>query len=113
MEAAKSDAPEAPEAPASPPAPEAPAPQPTPEAAAPQPAEHAHHGPTTGRELAVASLGALGVVYGDIGTSPLYAIKECLAWDPAGKLSPHAVPPTFGNVAGVLSLMFWALVLVV
>jgi len=69
-----------------------------------------------GRELALASLGALGVVYGDIGTSPLYAIKECLAWHPKGAaagFSPHAVPPIEANVLGVLSLMFWALVLVI
>jgi KUP system potassium uptake protein len=65
------------------------------------------------RELALASLGALGVVYGDIGTSPLYAIKECLAWHPEGKFSPHAVPPIEANVLGVLSLMFWSLMLVV
>jgi KUP system potassium uptake protein len=103
MEAAKSEAPAAPDAPDAPAAP----------AAAPVPAEHAHHGPMGGRELALASLGALGVVYGDIGTSPLYAMKECLAWHPDGKFSPHAVPPTFENVAGVLSLMFWALVLVI
>jgi KUP system potassium uptake protein len=71
------------------------------------------HAAPRGRALALASLGALGVVYGDIGTSPLYAIKECLAWHPAGKFSPHAVEPTMANVLGVLSLMFWALVLVV
>jgi KUP system potassium uptake protein len=61
----------------------------------------------------LASLGALGVVYGDIGTSPLYAIKECLAWHPNGEFSPHAVAPTLANTLGVLSLMFWSLVLVV
>jgi len=66
-----------------------------------------------GRDLALGALGALGVVYGDIGTSPLYAIKECLAWDPQGKLSPHAVIPMLPNVLGVLSLVFWALVLVI
>jgi len=55
------------------------------------------------------ALAALGVVYGDIGTSPLYAVRECLAWPH----SPHAVPPTEGAVLGVLSLVFWALVLVV
>ncbi len=64
------------------------------------------------RQLALA-LGALGVVYGDIGTSPLYAVKECLAWHPDGKFSPHAVEPTAANVLGVLSLMFWALVAVI
>jgi KUP system potassium uptake protein len=59
-----------------------------------------------GRDLARLSLGALGVVYGDIGTSPLYAMKECFA-------SAHGVAPTLGNVLGVLSLVFWALTLVV
>jgi len=52
------------------------------------------------------SLGALGVVFGDIGTSPLYTMKECLAHLPAG------VDPATG-VLGVLSLIFWTLVLVV
>ncbi len=50
-------------------------------------------------------IGALGVVFGDIGTSPLYTMKECLA-----QISP--AERTVG-VLGVLSLMFWALVLVV
>lgn len=72
-----------------------------------------HHAPGSPRDLALASLGALGVVYGDIGTSPLYAMKECLAWHPEGKFSPHAVPPIEANVLGVLSLMFWSLMLVV
>jgi KUP system potassium uptake protein len=53
-------------------------------------------------------LAALGVVYGDIGTSPLYAIKECFS--PA---SPHHVETTPGNVLGVLSLVFWSLTMVV
>ncbi|MDX2089520.1 MAG: potassium transporter Kup [Kofleriaceae bacterium] len=72
------------------------------------------HVTLTGRRaLALTSLGALGVVYGDIGTSPLYAMKECLAFPS----SPHAIvstPETLaGNVLGVLSLMLWALFLVV
>jgi KUP system potassium uptake protein len=72
------------------------------------------HAPVSGRRaLLLASLGALGVVYGDIGTSPLYAMKECLAWHPDGTFSPHAVEPTFANTTGVLSLMFWSLMLVV
>ncbi len=50
------------------------------------------------------------MVYGDIGTSPLYAMSECLA-DP--KLKEHAVPPDPANVFGVVSLFFWALVLVI
>jgi KUP system potassium uptake protein len=77
-------------------------------------ADTAHHAARLGRKaLALGSLGALGVVYGDIGTSPLYAIKECLAWHPKGEFSPHAVEPTLANTLGVLSLMFWSLALVI
>lgn len=68
----------------------------------------AHHRDTdpTGRRLAILTLTALGVVYGDIGTSPLYALKECF--------SPHyGLVPTRENVFGVLSLIVWALTLVV
>src|SRR4051794_32241499 len=53
-----------------------------------------------------AALGALGVVFGDIGTSPLYTLHECMSPD-------HGVPPTAENVLGVLSLVFWSLTLVV
>src|SRR5688572_10040198 len=49
---------------------------------------------------------AIGVVYGDIGTSPLYTIRECF-------FGSHSVPPTFENVLGVLSLVFYSLVIVV
>lgn len=59
-----------------------------------------------GNYLFVLSLAALGVVYGDIGTSPLYAIRECFH-------GSHAVAPTPANILGVLSLIFWSLVLVV
>ncbi|MGE5666212.1 MAG: KUP/HAK/KT family potassium transporter, partial [Betaproteobacteria bacterium] len=52
------------------------------------------------------ALGALGVVYGDIGTSPLYAFKESLAGE-------HGIGVSPGNVLGVLSLIFWSLTLVV
>ena len=52
------------------------------------------------------SLGALGIVYGDIGTSPLYSLRECFH-------GAHGVPPTHANVLGVLSLVFWALIIVV
>jgi KUP system potassium uptake protein len=58
------------------------------------------------QRLRALSLGALGVVYGDIGTSPLYALRGCFA-------GPHAVDPTQANVLGVLSLIFWALILIV
>jgi KUP system potassium uptake protein len=49
---------------------------------------------------------ALGVVYGDIGTSPLYAMRECF-------FGTHSVPPTAENVLGVLSLIIYALLLVI
>jgi KUP system potassium uptake protein len=49
---------------------------------------------------------ALGVVYGDIGTSVLYAMRECF-------FGSHSVPPTHENVLGVLSLIIWSLLLVV
>src|SRR5665647_1367720 len=72
-----------------------------------------HHAPTGRRTVALVTLGALGFVYGDIGTSPLYAMKECLAFP----TSPHAIVSTaatlHANVLGVLSLIFWALVLVI
>ena len=51
------------------------------------------------------ALGALGVVFGDIGTSPLYTLRECLAALPPGEHA-HAV-------LGVLSLVFWSLILIV
>jgi KUP system potassium uptake protein len=66
-------------------------------------AGHAH-GQRPG--LLVVSLGALGVVYGDIGTSPLYAIRESFHGD-------YGIDPVRGNVLGVLSLVFWALLIVV
>ena len=53
-------------------------------------------------------LAALGVVYGDIGTSPLYAIRECFS--PEGL---HHVEPTPANVLGVLSIVFWSLTMVI
>jgi len=60
----------------------------------------------TGRYLTTLSLAALGVVYGDIGTSPLYAIRECFH-------GPHAIAPTAANIMGVLSLIFWSLIIVI
>jgi KUP system potassium uptake protein len=58
------------------------------------------------RYFLILSLGALGVVYGDIGTSPLYALRECFH---AG----HGVAATPANVLGVLSLIFWSLMIVI
>src|SRR5690606_32966057 len=51
-------------------------------------------------------LGSVGIVYGDIGTSPLYAIKEVFG-------GAHAIPPSAINILGILSLIFWALFLIV
>src|SRR6266853_147402 len=69
----------------------------------PNPTAKAH---PRGRYLARLSLLALGVVYGDIGTSPLYALREAFH-------GQHGIPVTQGNVLGVLSLIFWSLLLIV
>jgi KUP system potassium uptake protein len=63
------------------------------------------HAPRSPAALAALTLGALGVVYGDIGTSPLYALKEVF----------HAghVPATRENIVGVLSLIFWTMTIIV
>ncbi len=65
-----------------------------------------HAAPARGRELLALSLATLGVVYGDIGTSPLYAFKECFAPE-------YGLTPSVENVLGVLSLVFWSLNFVV
>jgi KUP system potassium uptake protein len=70
------------------------------------PAEAAGQGHLGRDSLAVTALAALGVVYGDIGTSPLYALKECFAPE-------YGLDPTPANVLGVLSLIFWSLNFVV
>jgi KUP system potassium uptake protein len=61
--------------------------------------------PPHAKTLALA-LGALGVVFGDIGTSPLYAIKECFH-------GLHGIALSERNILGVLSLVFWSLTMVV
>jgi KUP system potassium uptake protein len=66
---------------------------------------HAEERPT-GRRLAILSLTALGIVYGDIGTSPLYAFRE-------GFVGHHPYAVTQANIYGLLSLITWALILVV
>src|SRR3989441_362116 len=71
----------------------------------PTPSTGSHPNPR-GRYLARLSLLALGVVYGDIGTSPLYALREAFH-------GQHGIPVTQGNVLGVLSLIFWSLLLIV
>ena len=70
-------------------------------AAAPAPSEGAHGTPSN---ILALSLGSVGVVYGDIGTSPLYAFREAVA---------AAGPVTRDTVLGVLSLILWALIIVV
>ena len=55
--------------------------------------------------LAALTLGAIGVVYGDIGTSPLYTIKECF--------TGHSIPLITENIFGIMSLIFWSVLLVV
>jgi KUP system potassium uptake protein len=59
-----------------------------------------------GRRIYLLTLGALGVVYGDIGTSPLYAIRECFHGE-------YGVDVTPENVLGILSLVLWSLVIVI
>jgi KUP system potassium uptake protein len=74
---------------------------------APAPAAaHPHGRRPRGRYLATLSLAALGIVYGDIGTSPLYAVRESF-------LPEHGLPVTPLNILGVLSLIFWSLILVI
>jgi KUP system potassium uptake protein len=63
-----------------------------------------HHGPK--ESLPALMLGAIGVVFGDIGTSPLYAMKESF-------VGPHPLAADPVHILGVLSLVFWTLMLVV
>ena len=69
--------------------------------AAPARASHAMHPP-----IAALALGALGVVFGDIGTSPLYALKECFSPE-------HGIAPTPENVMGLLALITWSMAWVI
>jgi KUP system potassium uptake protein len=67
--------------------------------------------PATGSKLSFSAftalcVAALGVVYGDIGTSPLYALRECF-------VGSHGIPITPENVLGAVSLVFWFLVIIV
>ena len=65
--------------------------------------EHGGHG----QSLLTLAVGAVGVVFGDIGTSPLYAFRETFA-------SPHHPLPVDGaHILGVISLMFWSMMIVV
>jgi len=62
--------------------------------------------PVLKRRLGLLCLASLGIVYGDIGTSPLYALRECFYGE-------HSVPPSPANVLGVLSLIVWSLLLII
>jgi KUP system potassium uptake protein len=70
----------------------------------PDPSRASQHGPSA--SLAVLALGALGVVFGDIGTSPLYTLQ-------VGFADPHGAAPARDDVLGIVSLIVWALTLVV
>ena len=76
-----------------------------PATSAPEPAPpsggHAHHS-----SLVALALGAVGVVFGDIGTSPLYTLKETFN-------GAHGIVPSHDNVLGILSLVFWSLIVFV
>jgi KUP system potassium uptake protein len=67
---------------------------------------HGTQSEARGRYFYLMALSALGVVYGDIGTSPLYAIRESLG-------GHYGLAPVRGNVLGVLSLIFWSLIIVI
>jgi KUP system potassium uptake protein len=69
---------------------------------------HASHGPRDDgqRRFAGLAMGALGIVFGDIGTSPLYTLHECVHFDGAPSVTP-------ADVLGLLSLVFWSLTMVV
>ena len=66
-----------------------------------------HHGqPLTSRDSKGLIVAALGVVFGDIGTSPLYTLKECFG-------GSHPVLPSDENILGILSLVFWSILIVI
>lgn len=71
---------------------------------------HSHEGQSGHKpHLAVTTLAALGIVFGDIGTSPLYAFRECFSLEPGG----HGAPINPANLIGAASLIVWSLLLVV
>ena len=69
--------------------------------------QHSTNATLSGRQLAALTLGAIGIVYGDIGTSPLYTMREIFGG------GAHPVPITPDNVLGILSLLIWSLIVVV
>jgi KUP system potassium uptake protein len=76
------------------------------ETPAPSEAHTGHHEHPHPQAVLPLALAALGVVYGDIGTSPLYALRESFH-------GPHAIEPTQAHIYGVLSLVLWSLIIVI
>jgi KUP system potassium uptake protein len=81
---------------------------------------HGHGGPVTGKRLFGLTLGSLGVVYGDIGTSPIYAIREALGHGNHVLVTgsePHngheVIPFNPTVIFGALSIVFWALIIII
>ncbi|MBP1709930.1 MAG: potassium transporter [Deltaproteobacteria bacterium] len=70
------------------------------------PSDETCSSPWCNKKLLLLAFGSIGVVFGDVGTSPLYTIKECFH----GK---HAIHPDPANIFGVLSLIFWSMLIVV
>jgi KUP system potassium uptake protein len=68
-----------------------------------RPIDTSHPGQKRATPLVIA---AIGVVFGDIGTSPLYTLRECFT-------GPHGLPLTEANVYGILSVIFWAITIIV
>ena len=62
--------------------------------------------PHSKKPLAPVVIGAIGVVFGDIGTSPLYALKEIFN-------GHHPIPITPDNIFGILSMVFWSIIALV
>ncbi|MGQ0558163.1 MAG: potassium transporter Kup [Sphingosinicella sp.] len=75
-------------------------------AAAPAPADRSAHGHAPQGSLAALAVGAVGIVFGDIGTSPIYAFRETFA-------GHHPLPHGPTEIVGVLSLIFWSMMIVV
>lgn len=71
------------------------------------PHTHSSHDSTDRKSrLVLLCIASLGIVYGDIGTSPLYALRECF-------YGQHGIAPNQANVFGVLSLILWSLLLII
>ena len=72
-----------------------------------EPVDQSSHPEIEQHSTKVLMLGALGVVYGDIGTSPIYAFREALVASSGGEVAER------GDILGVLSLIIWSLTIIV